>query len=81
MLLSSKGCRSAANKAQFKAASAAPPPEMQISKGAIAFMMESSRMFTITDWAWNSKKKHEHDPKMWYVFASSYDNERERLTE
>jgi hypothetical protein len=33
---------------------------MQISKGAIAFMMESSRMFTITDWAWNSKKKHEH---------------------
>jgi homogentisate 1,2-dioxygenase len=40
---------------------------MQISKGAVAFMMESSRMFTITDWAWNSKKKHEHDPKMWYV--------------
>jgi hypothetical protein len=25
-------------------------------------------MFTITDWAWNSKKKHEHDPKMWYVY-------------
>jgi homogentisate 1,2-dioxygenase len=58
---------SMANEAQFKAASAAPPPEMQISKGAIAFMMESSRMFTITDWAWNSNKKHEHDPKMWYV--------------
>lgn len=53
---------------KFKAASAQPPPEMQISKGAIAFMMESSRMFTITDWAWNSKKKHEHDPKMWYVY-------------
>lgn len=30
-------------------------------------MMESSRMFTIADWAWNSKKMHEHDPKMWYV--------------
>lgn len=40
---------------------------MQISKGAVAFMMESSRMFTIADWAWNSNKKHEHDPKMWYV--------------
>jgi homogentisate 1,2-dioxygenase len=40
---------------------------MQISKGAVAFMMESSRMFTITDWAFKSKKKHEHDPKMWYV--------------
>jgi homogentisate 1,2-dioxygenase len=24
-------------------------------------------MFTIADWAWNSKKMHEHDPKMWYV--------------
>jgi homogentisate 1,2-dioxygenase len=43
---------------------------MQISKGAVAFMMESSRMFTIADWAWNSKKKHEHDPKMWYVYNS-----------
>jgi homogentisate 1,2-dioxygenase len=58
-----------ANTEQFKAASAQPPPEMQISKGAVAFMMESSRMFTITDWAWNSKKKHEHDPKMWYVWV------------
>jgi homogentisate 1,2-dioxygenase len=38
---------------------------MQISKGAIAFMFESSRPFTITDWAWNSNKKHEHEPKMW----------------
>jgi len=38
---------------------------MQISKGAIAFMFESSRPFTIADYAWNSKKKHEHDPKMW----------------
>jgi homogentisate 1,2-dioxygenase len=50
---------------QFKAASAQPPPEMQISKGAVAFMMESSRMFTIADWAWKSEKLHEHDPKMW----------------
>jgi homogentisate 1,2-dioxygenase len=57
---------------QFKAASAQPPPEMQISKGAVAFMMESSRMFTIADWAWNSKKKHEHDPKMWYVLACKF---------
>lgn len=51
--------------AEFKAASAAPPPEMQISKGAIAFMFESCMPFTITNWAWDSDKKHEHDPKMW----------------
>ena len=50
---------------EFKAASENQPPEMQISKGAVAFMMESSRPFTITDWAWTSEKKHEHEPKMW----------------
>ena len=50
---------------ELKAASADVPPEMRISKDAIAFMMESSRQFTITDWAWNSNKKHEHEPKMW----------------
>lgn len=31
-------------------------------------------MFTIADWAWNSKKLHEHDPKMWYVSSSSLIN-------
>ena len=55
---------------EFKAASAQPPPEMRISEGAVAFMMESSRPFTITEWAWTSNKKHEHEPKMWYVFVT-----------
>jgi len=50
---------------EFKAATENEPPVMQISKGAIAIMFESSRPFTITDYAWNSNKKHEHDPKMW----------------
>ncbi|POR33568.1 Homogentisate 1,2-dioxygenase [Tolypocladium paradoxum] len=50
---------------EFSAATAQAPPEMQISKGSIAFMFESSRPFTITDWAWESNKKHEHEPKMW----------------
>jgi homogentisate 1,2-dioxygenase len=50
---------------EFAAASKASPPEMQISLGSIAFMFESSRAFTITDYAWNSTQKHEHDPKMW----------------
>jgi homogentisate 1,2-dioxygenase len=36
---------------------------MQISKCAIAFMFESSRPFSITGYAWNSEKKHEHEPK------------------
>ncbi|VUC20533.1 unnamed protein product [Clonostachys rosea] len=50
---------------QFAEASKDDPPAMQISPGSIAFMFESCRPFTITDWAWNSKEKHEHDPKMW----------------
>jgi homogentisate 1,2-dioxygenase len=54
---------------------------MQISKGAVAFMMESSRMFTIADWAWNSKKKHEHDPKMWYVHNVRLRREKQKLTD
>ena len=50
---------------EFKAATENVPPVMQISEASIAFMVESSRPFTITDYAWNSDKKHEHEPKMW----------------
>lgn len=50
---------------QFKEASENPPPVEQISNGAIAVMFESSRPFTITEYAWNSKKLHEHDATMW----------------
>ena len=50
---------------EFKAAIENVPPAMQISKSAAAIIFESSRPFTITDYAWNSGKKHEHDPKMW----------------
>ena len=50
---------------EFKAATEHAPPEMQISKGAIAVMFESSRPFTITEYAWKSDKLHEHEPKMW----------------
>ncbi len=63
---------------EFKAASAAPPPEMQISKGAVAFMFESSRPFTISDYAWKSEKKLEHEPKMW---DNLVDNFSEHLKE
>ncbi|KAF8207020.1 homogentisate 1,2-dioxygenase [Mycena galopus ATCC 62051] len=39
---------------------------MRISEGTIAFMFESSMMFTMTDFAMKrSGKLHEHEPKMW----------------
>lgn len=50
---------------EFKAASDNVPPAMQISEASIAIMFESSRPFTITDYAWSSDKRHEHEPKMW----------------
>jgi homogentisate 1,2-dioxygenase len=60
---------------EFKAATENEPPVMKISEGAIAIMFESSRPFTITDYAWNSDKKHEHDPKMWDPLVGAYTNE------
>jgi homogentisate 1,2-dioxygenase len=52
---------------------------MQISKGAVAFMFESCRMFTIADWAWNSKKKHEHDPKMWDNLVDNFSKHKDEV--
>ncbi|KAF2460876.1 homogentisate 1,2-dioxygenase-like protein [Lineolata rhizophorae] len=64
---------------EFKAASANPPPEVRISEGAVAFMFESSRPFTITDWAWNSKKKHEHEPKMWDNLVDNFSKHKDEV--
>lgn len=66
---------------EFKAASAEPPPEMQISKGSVAFMFESSRPFTITDYAWNSKKRHEHEPKMWDNLVNNFSSHAKEVEE
>jgi homogentisate 1,2-dioxygenase len=66
---------------EFKAASAAPAPEIQISKASIAFMFESSRPFTITDWAWNSNKKHEHEPKMWDNLVDNFSTHQKEIDE
>jgi len=64
---------------EFKAASEAPPPEMRISEGSVAFMFESSRMFTITDWAMESKNIHEHDPKMWDDLVDNFSDHKDEV--
>ncbi len=66
---------------EFKAASAAAPPAMQISKGAVAFMFESSRPFTIADWAWKSEKKHEYEPKMWDNLVDNFSTHEKEINE
>lgn len=62
---------------EFRAATQEAPPEMKISEGAVAVMFESSRPFTISDWAWKSDKMHEHDPKMWDDLVDNFSNHPE----
>ena len=64
---------------QFKAASASPPPVMKISPGSIAYMCESSRQFTVTEWAMTSKQRHEHDPKMWDDLMDNFSGHIEEI--
>ncbi|KAJ5894812.1 homogentisate 1-2-dioxygenase [Penicillium taxi] len=64
---------------EFKAASETAQPVMQISEASIAIMFESSRPFTITDYAWNSKKKHEHEPKMWDSLVNHFSEHAEEV--
>ncbi|ODM17248.1 hypothetical protein SI65_06923 [Aspergillus cristatus] len=66
---------------EFKAASDQVPPETRISKGSIAFMFESSRPFTITDYAFNSPKLHEHEPKMWDNLVDNFAQHEKEVEE
>ena len=66
---------------EFKAATEVNPPVGRISEGSIAFMFESSRPFTITDYAWNSSKRHEHEPKMWDSLVDNFSQYKEEVEE
>ncbi|KAL1623973.1 hypothetical protein SLS56_008025 [Neofusicoccum ribis] len=66
---------------QFKGASENEQPQVQISLASIAFMFESSRPFTITDYAWNSKKKHEHEPAMWDNLVDNFSSHKAEVDE
>ena len=66
---------------EFAAASKVPPPEMRISEGAVAFMFESSRMFTVTEWAVKSGKCHEHDPGMWDALVDNFSGHKDEVEE
>ncbi|THU86654.1 homogentisate 1,2-dioxygenase [Dendrothele bispora CBS 962.96] len=51
---------------EWSKATSADLQPMRVHEGTMAFMFESSMMFTITDFAMNkSGKLHEHEPKMW----------------
>jgi homogentisate 1,2-dioxygenase len=44
-------------------------------------MFESCRQLTITDWAWNSDKKHEHEPKMWDNLVDNFSEHLDEINE
>jgi len=64
---------------EFEAASEKPQPVTRISTGSIALMFESSRPFTITDYAWKSEKKHEHEPKMWDNLIDHFSSQKAEI--
>ncbi|KAH7118606.1 Homogentisate 1,2-dioxygenase [Dactylonectria estremocensis] len=66
---------------QFAAASRDDPPVMRISEGSVAFMFESSRAFTIADYAWKSGQRHEHDPKMWDDLVDNFSKHKVEVDE
>jgi homogentisate 1,2-dioxygenase len=65
---------------EFKAASSMELQPKRISEGAIAFMFESSRPFTIAEYAFTSKKLHEHDPKMWDDLVDNFSTHLKEIT-
>ncbi|KAF8960037.1 homogentisate 1,2-dioxygenase [Flammula alnicola] len=64
----------------FKEASDAELVPTRAHEGTIAFMFESSMMFTITDYAMNrSGKLHQHEPKMWDNLKGQFLNHVEEI--
>ncbi|KAJ5718467.1 homogentisate 1-2-dioxygenase [Penicillium malachiteum] len=57
------------------------PSRGGISEASIAFMFESSRPFTITEYAWKSDKKHEHEPKMWDSLVDNFSKHAKEIEE
>lgn len=63
---------------QYTAATESEPPMMQISLSSVAFMFESGRPFTISDYAWKSDNKHEHKVEMWSNLNDKFSDQAAR---
>jgi homogentisate 1,2-dioxygenase len=64
----------------FKMATEAELGPMRVHESTIAFMFESSMMFTVTDYAMTrSGKLHEHEPKMWDNLKGQFMNHLDQV--
>lgn len=67
---------------EFKTASEMELKPMRIHEGTLAFMMESSMMLTLTDWAIKKTGKlHEHEPKMWDNLKGNFINHLDEINQ
>ncbi|PPQ83494.1 hypothetical protein CVT25_006984 [Psilocybe cyanescens] len=65
---------------EFKGASESELVPERVHEGTIAFMFESSLMFTITDYAIHrSGKLHEHEPAMWDNLKAQFLNHIDKV--
>ncbi|KAJ7589973.1 homogentisate 1,2-dioxygenase [Mycena floridula] len=65
---------------EFKKATEAELKPMRVHEGTMAFMFESSMMFTMTDYAMKrSGKLHEHEPKMWDDLKGQFMNHLDQV--
>ncbi|KAE9384602.1 homogentisate 1,2-dioxygenase [Gymnopus androsaceus JB14] len=65
---------------EFQKATEAELRPTRVHENTLAFMFESSMMWTISDWAMKkSGKLHEHDPKMWDNLKGQFTNHLEEV--
>lgn len=65
---------------EFKAATETELKPMRVHEDTIAFMFESSMMFTLTDYAMKrTGKLHEHEPKMWDNLKGQFMNHLDQV--
>lgn len=64
---------------EFKDATEQEQPVRKISEGSIAIMFESSRPFTITEYAWTTEKRHEHNPDMWENLVDNFSRHQDEV--
>lgn len=64
---------------EFKDATEQEQPVRKISEGSIAIMFESSRPFTITEYAWTTEKRHEHNPEMWDNLVDNFSRHQDEV--
>lgn len=63
----------------FTAATEGELGPQKIQKGSLMVMFESSMMFTVTDYAMNTDKRHDHEPSMWDSLDAKFMKHKDQI--